>query len=73
MTIKQVRKIKSLMMLKGITGKEIARRERVSMTWVSLVLNGRAPSERIRRAIAEALRVSYESIWGKECKPRKVA
>jgi transcriptional regulator with XRE-family HTH domain len=58
-----VRKIKSLMMLKGITNIDIALKTGVSRTWVSLVLNNRKHSKRIQQAIADSLGRPYEELW----------
>lgn len=57
------RKAKSIMMLKGITSKSIASKCGVSETWVSLVLNNKGTSARIRKAIADALDVSVDELW----------
>jgi transcriptional regulator with XRE-family HTH domain len=56
-------KLKSLMMRKGITGREIARRTGVSETWVSLVINNKKKSTRIRNAIARALGRKVKDLW----------
>ena len=58
-------KVKALMMRKGVTGRDIARKAGVSETWVSLVLNNRANSNRIRSAIARALGMKVERLWPK--------
>lgn len=57
------REIKALMILKGITSVDIARKTGVSATWISLVLNGRKPSKRIRKAIAQAVGKPVEELW----------
>jgi len=54
---------KSLMVLKGVTNQDIARTERVSETWVSLVLTGKAGSKRIRAAIARAVGEPVKKLW----------
>lgn len=59
------RKIKSLMILKGITSASIADKEGVSRTWVSLVLNGKKKSSRISASIATAIGVPVEKLWSK--------
>lgn len=61
------RKVKSLMILKGVTGLEIARKAGVTPTWVSLVINRHKKSRRIQGVIADALGVSYESLWNNHC------
>jgi len=68
MTINEVRKIKSLMVLAGVCNRDICRKLGVSETWVSLVVNGKAPSVRIRQAIADACGQPYEKLWGKRNK-----
>lgn len=57
------RKVKALMILNGVTGRDIARLTGVSETWVSLVLNNRRKSDRIRTAIAEAIRAKVSDLW----------
>lgn len=57
------KKIRARLLMKGITLAEIARGLGVSRTWVSLVVNGHKKSRRIQEAIADALGVSYESLW----------
>jgi lambda repressor-like predicted transcriptional regulator len=42
---------------------DIARREKVSRTAVSLTIDGRTVSARLRRAIAGAIGVPVEKIW----------
>ncbi len=59
-------KIRALMILQGITNRDIARKIRVSNTWVSLVLCGHEKSERIRQAIAAAVGVPVEELWPEE-------
>lgn len=56
-------KIRALMILQGLTNKDIARKTGVSKTWVSLVLCGHVKSERIRQAIAAAVGVPVEELW----------
>lgn len=58
------RKVKSLMMLEGIKSVDIARTAKVTPTWVSLVLNNRKKSDRIRAIIAAALKMRVEELWG---------
>ena len=57
------RKVKSLMVLKGITSVSIARKTGVTTTWMSLVLNGHKKSRRIQKAIADALGKKYTELW----------
>lgn len=56
-------KVKSIMMLHGVTGKEIARKTGVTETWVSLVLNNKKKSDRIRKAIAGAVGMNVKDLW----------
>lgn len=37
-----------------------------STTWISLVLHGHKKGTKTRKAIAKALNVPYEELWGKE-------
>lgn len=60
------RKVKSLMVLKGIKNVDIARKLGLSPVTVSIVLTGRRKSRRIQKAIAEALGVNYEKLWHKK-------
>ncbi len=60
--------IKALLVLKGIKGAEIARRCGVDRTAIYKVVEGVSKSKRLRRAIAEALEVPYESLWEDEIK-----
>lgn len=57
------RKAKSLMVLKGVSNQDIARKYNVSETWVSLVLHGKGESRRIKKAIARSVRVRIEDLW----------
>lgn len=63
--ISKSQQIKILMLLKGISGAEIARRAGVHRTMVYHVIEGRSKSHRIRKAIAEALKVGYKELWDK--------
>lgn len=57
------REIKALMMLKGITSASIAKKGKVTRTWVSLVLNNRRRSTRIRKLIAKAVGRPMHELW----------
>lgn len=57
------RKVKSLMVLKGIKSIDIARQLGVSRVTVSIVLTGKGKSQRIQKAIADALCMQYEKLW----------
>jgi len=54
---------KILMLRKGITQAEIARRLGVSSATVSLVVSGRMRSRRVEQTIAEALGLPREILW----------
>lgn len=54
---------KILMLRKGITQAEIARRLSVSGATVSLVVSGRMRSRRVEQAVAEALGLPREILW----------
>lgn len=54
---------KILMLRKGITQAEIARRLGVSGATVSLVVSGRMRSRRVEQAISEALGLPRELLW----------
>lgn len=58
------RKIKALMVLKGITQTDIAKHLGVSRCTVTCVVNGHGRSRRIQQAIADALGEKYEVLWG---------
>lgn len=67
----QYRKIRSAMMLKGVTNIGIAEREHVTDNYVTYVLTGRRKGYRIRRAIAEECGVAYEALWPDEEEPEE--
>lgn len=54
---------KILMLRKGITQAEIARRLGVSGPTVSLVVSGRMRSRRVEQEIAESLGLPREILW----------
>jgi lambda repressor-like predicted transcriptional regulator len=60
------RKIKALLILKGIPGAGIARKMNVDRTAIYHVIMGRSKSKRIRKAIAEALDMRVEDLWGED-------
>ncbi len=57
------REIKALMMLNNITNASIAKKGKVTRTWVSLVLNNRRRSSRIRKLIAKAVGKPVHELW----------
>jgi transcriptional regulator with XRE-family HTH domain len=59
------RKIKGLLITRGIKQKDIAVALGVKRCTVSNVISGRAQSRPIKRKIAELLKVDYEKLWGK--------
>lgn len=58
--------LKILLLRAGVSGSDIARRAGVQPQAVSQVLKGHRRTPFIRRAIAEALSISYRSCWGEE-------
>jgi lambda repressor-like predicted transcriptional regulator len=63
MTTRTAKKIKHLMIEKGISGAEIARRAGVVRQAIYNVVAGSRKSPQLREAIAEALGVSTDSLW----------
>lgn len=59
----QHRHIRSLMVRRGITSRQIAELESVRENYVYMVLAGERTGYRIRRAIAKALGVPVEELW----------
>lgn len=59
----QYRKIRSTMMLNGVTNQQIAAQENVTESYVTFVITGRRVGRRIRRAIASACGVSVTYLW----------
>lgn len=57
--------VKALLVLKGISIKEIAKELGVSHAAVSRVVYGHTISRKIRQAIADKLRMPYDKLWGK--------
>lgn len=62
------RKVKAIMMLAGIRNIDIAKKANVSNTWVSLVLNKRKKSDRIRKVIADEVGMSVDELWAEDNK-----
>jgi len=62
----KARQIKAGLILKGISCGQLARKLGVSRTWMSLVVCSRVKSRRIQQAIADALEIPYEKLWGEE-------
>lgn len=57
------KRIRILMLLKGISGAEIARRAGVDRTAIYKVIDGISRSPRLRKAIADALGIPVEELW----------
>lgn len=57
------RKARSLMVLKGVTNRQIASSVHVTETWVSLVATGKRRSDRVRAAIAKAVGKRVDDLW----------
>ena len=66
--IPRSRKIKALLALKGVSAFSIARKLGVDRSLITKVISDKTynKSPRVRAAIAEALDVPYEELWGKE-------
>ena len=58
--------IKIALLRKGISAAEIGRRVGVDRSYVTHTIARRRSSRRIRRAIARAIGLSYEEVWGRE-------
>lgn len=63
--IGRARFIKGRIACLGLTISGLAKNLHVSRQWVGAIIAGRAQSERIQKAIAEALGLSYEMTWEK--------
>jgi len=61
--IENIRRIKALMALNGITGVDIAKELNVSPNTVYVVLAGYGKSRRIQEAVARALRMTVGELW----------
>lgn len=59
----QYRKIRSTMMLHGVTNQQIAAQEKVTENYVTFVITGRRVGYRIRKAIAAACGVKVTDLW----------
>ena len=60
------KKIKGLLMMKGITVTDIAKTMDVSLTYVSLVINGKKNSQKVQKFIAKFLGLTYSELWEKK-------
>ena len=59
------RKVKALLIEKGIKQKDIAESLDVSPGCVSGAIGGLFQSRRVREAVAKELKMPYEKVWGK--------
>ena len=61
--------IKTLLVARGITQTEIARRLNVSTSWVGDVINGRKKTKSVQNGIAKILRVKASQIFFVAARP----
>lgn len=61
------------MVLKGITGVDIAKKLGISPDTVYVVVGGYGKSRRIQEAIAKALGMPYEELWPEKNNNKKAA
>jgi len=66
MKAKNNKKIKILLINNDLDVAKLARKIKKNRSWVSQVLYGHIKGEPTRRAIAEALGVPYEELWGED-------
>lgn len=59
----KVKKIKTLMLLKGIKGVQLARELGVHPTLIYHIVNGRKKSRRVAEYIAQRLNVPYKDLF----------
>jgi DNA-binding CsgD family transcriptional regulator len=62
------REIRALLILNGVTNRQIAERFDVHESMVSQVIGGYEKSHRIQAAIAEAIQKEFDDVW-----PKKIA
>lgn len=60
------------MLLRNISGAEIARRAGVNRTAIYNVIDGKSKSYRLRKAIADAIGESVEDLWSEDKKDIKI-
>ncbi len=58
--------IKTMLYMRKIKPKEIAKKAGVSPITVRTVLNGHGKSRKVQQAIAELLNKPYEKLWGEK-------
>jgi transcriptional regulator with XRE-family HTH domain len=66
MNKRRYKKIRRLMITKGVSGAEIARQIGVTRNLINGVILGYWESPRAKQAVADALGVPYEKLWGKK-------
>lgn len=59
------RKVKSLLIENGIKQADIAKELGVTRGTVSAAITGYHQSRRVKQAVADALNIDYEKLWGK--------
>ncbi len=57
------REIKAALMLKGVTQASIARKLGITPSLISMVIQGKEKTPRVRQAIAEVIGKKVEEIW----------
>ncbi|MBI3584010.1 MAG: transcriptional regulator [Nitrospinae bacterium] len=66
MDIQRLRKIKAMLIERGIKQKDIAKTIGVTSHCVSMVLNELGKSRRVKQAVADALGMKIEKLWQEE-------
>jgi len=56
--------VRGLLVMRKITGRQIAKSVGVTASYVSHVLAGREKSPRVLQAVADALGMTCEELWG---------
>ncbi|GER92658.1 hypothetical protein A45J_0376 [hot springs metagenome] len=62
------KKIRAMLLLKGISGAEIARKLGMHRTSIYKCIDGFSKSKKVRQSIASALGVEYSDLWGNDNK-----
>lgn len=62
--IKNLRKVKALLIENDIKLIDVAREARVNRVTVSIVLTGKGKSRRVQGVIAKMVHRPYEALWG---------
>jgi transcriptional regulator with XRE-family HTH domain len=58
-------KVKALLIKNGIKQADIAKQLGTTRGTISAAINGHHQSRRVKQAVADALKVDYEKLWGK--------